>query len=77
LTSIPELWSYHTKYRRKPVPIHLSLVEVGGIFVSICEILAVYVTEGPVGGRNVLTWEVAFQPLLVVTFTDETHFLSK
>lgn len=59
MTSIPELWSYHTKYRRKPAPIHLSLVEVGGIIVSICEILAVYVTKGPVGGGNVLTWEVS------------------
>ena len=29
------------------------------------------------GGASVFTWEVVSQALLVVTLTDETHFLNK
>lgn len=59
----------------KPVPIDGSLVEVGNI-VSVSH-GSVYITKDLMGGRNVLTWEMVSQPLLVVTLTDETHFLHK
>lgn len=83
MISIPELWSHHTKDRRKPAPVSRkpapvdASLEASGIIMSVSEILAVYITEGPMGGGNGLNWEVVSQPLLVVTLTDETHFINK